>query len=221
MKSQRGKYLRTEKHRIKMSESQKGKKLSEEHKRKLKIARKGKKPSLGKRWKLSEEIRRKMSLSSRGKPKAEEHKRKLSLALKGKKRPPFSKEWRENLSKALIGKSKGKENALKSIEKIRKSLSGDKNPSWLGGKSFEPYSLDWKETLKRAIRERDNYICQLCSQYGFFTHHIDYNKKNCNTDNLITLCNSCHSKTNFNREYYKNYFTKICTRYFHIGEDGR
>ena len=79
MKSQRGKYLRTEKHRIKMSESQKGKKLSEEHKRKLKIARKGKKPSLGKRWKLSEEIRRKMSLSSRGKPKAEEHKRKLSL----------------------------------------------------------------------------------------------------------------------------------------------
>ena len=42
MKSQRGKYLRTEKHRIKMSESQKGKKLSEEHKRKLKIARKGK-----------------------------------------------------------------------------------------------------------------------------------------------------------------------------------
>jgi 5-methylcytosine-specific restriction endonuclease McrA len=29
---------------------------------------------------------------------------------------------------------------------------------------------------------------------------IDYNKKNCNPENLITLCNKCHMKTNHNRE---------------------
>lgn len=37
-------------------------------------------------------------------------------------------------------------------------------------------------------------------------HHIDYNKLNCNPNNLITLCKSCHMKTNFNREYWLDYF---------------
>lgn len=37
-------------------------------------------------------------------------------------------------------------------------------------------------------------------------NHIDYNKKNCNPKNLITLCRKCHSKTNSNRDYWINYF---------------
>lgn len=37
-------------------------------------------------------------------------------------------------------------------------------------------------------------------------HHIDYNKFNCNPENLITLCKSCHVKTNHNRNYWINYF---------------
>ena len=37
-------------------------------------------------------------------------------------------------------------------------------------------------------------------------NHIDYDKKNCNSDNLITLCRSCHRKTNFNRENWIKYF---------------
>ena len=37
-------------------------------------------------------------------------------------------------------------------------------------------------------------------------NHIDYNKKNCNSDNLITLCHNCHSKTNHNRNNWINYF---------------
>jgi hypothetical protein len=40
-------------------------------------------------------------------------------------------------------------------------------------------------------------------------NHIDYNKKNCNPNNLISLCNSCHSKTNFDRKYWINYFLNI------------
>lgn len=64
--------------------------------------------------------------------------------------------------------------------------------------------------LRRAIRERDNYICQMCSalqdKYAFSVHHIDYDKKNCNPDNLITLCRSCHAKTNQKRKYWIEYF---------------
>jgi hypothetical protein len=37
-------------------------------------------------------------------------------------------------------------------------------------------------------------------------HHIDYDKKNCNPDNLIALCHSCHMQTNHHREFWKNYF---------------
>ena len=37
-------------------------------------------------------------------------------------------------------------------------------------------------------------------------HHIDYDKENNEDWNLMTLCNCCHMKTNFNREYWKNLF---------------
>jgi len=33
-----------------------------------------------------------------------------------------------------------------------------------------------------------------------------WNKKNSKEDNLISLCASCHCKTNSNREYWTNYF---------------
>lgn len=78
--------------------------------------------------------------------------------------------------------------------------------NWQGGKSYEPYSLEWTQKLKRLIRCRDNNKCHICKQEGKFVHHIDYDKKNCNPDNLITLCRVCHIKTNFNREKWKRYF---------------
>lgn len=83
---------------------------------------------------------------------------------------------------------------------------GENHYNWQGGKSFEPYSTDWTITLKRSIRERDNYICQLCSQYGNTVHHKDYDKKNCSPSNLLTLCRKCNSMVNFNRNYWIKYF---------------
>ncbi|MEK6879708.1 MAG: HNH endonuclease signature motif containing protein [Nanoarchaeota archaeon] len=85
----------------------------------------------------------------------------------------------------------------------------EKNSAWKGGISFEPYSVDWTETLKRAVRERDKYICKICGLYGLDIHHIDYNKKNCDLENLITLCHSCHAKTNYNRDYWQKYFKNL------------
>jgi len=90
----------------------------------------------------------------------------------------------------------------------RKKWSGENSFSWRGGISFEPYSVDWTETLRRSIRERDHYICQLCSKYGNTVHHIDYDKKNCNPTNLITLCGGCNSKVNSSREYWSEYFSR-------------
>lgn len=95
----------------------------------------------------------------------------------------------------------------------RKCFVGENHCQWRGGKSFEPYTTDWTKTLKRSIRERDKYTCWVCDKLQteevFCVHHIDYNKENCNPDNLITLCRSCHIKTNHNREYWINYFNNI------------
>lgn len=90
-----------------------------------------------------------------------------------------------------------------------KQITREKHWNWKGGLSLEGYPVDWTETLKRSIRERDNYICRLCCQYGNEVHHIDYNKNNCNPDNLITLCKKCHLKTNHNRKYWIKYFQKL------------
>lgn len=86
------------------------------------------------------------------------------------------------------------------------------NPAWLGGKSFEEYGGEFTEELKEEIRRRDNFICQECGftqeglGYTLSIHHIDYNKKNNNPNNLISLCRSCHQQTNFRREDWIDYF---------------
>lgn len=93
------------------------------------------------------------------------------------------------------------------FQKGHKLQVGDKHSNWKGGIQYKPYPVDWTETLKRAIRERDRYTCQLCGkQQGDITHdvhHIDYDKTNCNPDNLITLCKCCHVKTNYNRKKWR------------------
>lgn len=95
-------------------------------------------------------------------------------------------------------------------QKISISLSGENCYNWQGGISYEKYGNDWTQFLRKIIRERDNHICQLCGgqqeDKAFDVHHIDYNKKNNDPNNLITLCKRCHIKTNFNREYWTNYF---------------
>lgn len=95
-----------------------------------------------------------------------------------------------------------------------KFRNGDKSPSWKGGISFEPYPLGWNNTYKEQIRYRDSYKCQICDIpeveccRKLDVHHKDYNKKNIKQDNLISLCRSCHVRTNSNREYWLNYFKK-------------
>jgi 5-methylcytosine-specific restriction endonuclease McrA len=91
----------------------------------------------------------------------------------------------------------------------------ENNPNWNGGKSFEPYPLGWNRTFKEQIRYRDGYKCQICGvpeiecKSKLHVHHKDYDKENLKLDNLVSLCQSCHMKTNYNREYWERYFNQI------------
>ena len=94
---------------------------------------------------------------------------------------------------------------------IKKSGSG--HPNWKGGISCEPYCDAWADKeYKKSILERDGYRCQNPSCFGIHKklviHHIDYDKKNCHPTNLITLCNSCNSRVNFNREFFSRLFNE-------------
>ena len=127
------------------------------------------------------------------------------------------KSWNKGLKGVLVAWTKG----------LKGYRAGEKHPwmpkkeehyNWKGGKSFEKYTQYWTDDLKDSIRKRDNYICQECGIHqdeldmGQLTkldvHHIDYDKKNCNPNNLITLCRSCHIKTNYNRSYWVGYFNE-------------
>ena len=172
-----------------------GKKHSKETREKISEKAKGNKYSLGR--KLSAETRQKIGQKNKG-----------NKSRTGQKNKP---EHRNKISSALQGKSKS-ELAKQNMRINHANVSGIKNPNWCGGISYKGYSTDWTETLRRSIRERDRYVCRLCNQQQgdrtHSVHHIDYDKKNCDPKNLITLCVGCNSKVNFNRYYWTEYFKK-------------
>ena len=144
-----------------------------------------------------------------GKKYTEEHKKKISCGVitncswRGK---PLSKMRKKKISESCVGRvspMKGKHHTEEAKEKIRQY-------QWNGGLNLESYPLGWNHTFKEQIRNRDGYKCQLCGCpqaeciRKLSVHHIDYNKKNINSDNLITLCTICHSKTNHNRQKWEN-----------------
>ena len=206
----------------------KGSHCSEEMKVKLRTAKLGKSHTA--------EHNQKIRLSTLGKKRSAETRAKLRAArigkpspTKGKKLGPPSAETRAKMSVAHLGVHPSPE----AIEKNQRSnlgrvvslatrakmsaahkgiWSGEKNPKWNGGSSFEPYSTSWTEDLREVIRKRDNYTCQLCDvkqdnlSRQLSVHHIDYDKKNLDPENLISLCRSCHSNTNHNREPWKAFF---------------
>jgi len=160
---------------------------------------------------FTEEHKRKIKENHR-KYQSEITKEKIRIANLGKKgywlnkkRPPLSDITRKKISIAMRGCS-------------HLNQRGEKSPFWKGGIANDPYSYDWTDILRESIRERDNYVCQICGIHqdelnGWHKkldiHHIDYNKDNLNPDNLITLCHRCHSKTNYNREYWINFLRHL------------
>lgn len=165
----------------------------------------------------SKESREKSRRSQIGKKKPKGFGEKVSKSKRGITKeinpnlawPEERKKW---LSKKLIGRKPSKE----TIENMRIAAqgkhNGEKHGNWKGGISKEPYSKDWTETLRKSIRQRDSYICQLCgktqkeNRRRLSIHHIDYDKRNCDPENLTTLCINCNFKVNFRREEWTKFF---------------
>lgn len=129
--------------------------------------KKGNKVALGKHWKIKD-------TSKMNKDKI------------GKKRPPFSQEWKDKISKAKKG-----ENAK------------EKHWNWKGGISKDVHSISepkYKE-WRKSVFERDNYTCQKCFLKGIYieAHHIKswakYPELRYEISNGLTLCRECHKLT--------------------------
>lgn len=210
-----------------------GKKFSEETKHKMSLSQMGNQRALGN--KLSAETKQKMSDAKRGTkilnrnspPCSEETKEKIRLAHVGKKLSDQSKIKMSNAKKGKPGNARGSRRTVEQKKKMSElhmgMHKGEKSGTWRGGLSFESYPFDWVDSLRESIRERDNYTCQIpeCGirqeelDNRLSVHHKDYNKDNLNPNNLISLCRSCHAKTNFNREYWIEYFKDI---YEHLNQ---
>ena len=153
----------------------------------------------GKKGIYSEEYKQKLSKAKKGKPS--------SMGMLGKK---HTKEWKQKASERMKGNKQGFQKGYKFwLGKKRPNISGEKSFHWQGG--IFPYPQEWKDDLKDSIRKRDYYICQLCGihqdelEVKLDIHHIDYDKNNLNSDNLISLCRSCHRTkgTHGNLEFVK------------------
>jgi len=65
-------------------------------------------------------------------------------------------------------------------------------------------------TYRQQILKEQSYLCCIClskleGRFYKNLHHINYIKKDNRRRNLMYLCVSCHSKTNYNRNLWKKY----------------
>lgn len=125
--------------------------------------------------------------------------------------------WIENKEKAICKKcGKEFEYTRRNLHKGQMPVFCSLNCSRNNGNNKEivdnimldhKYARGFNKALKNEIKERDGNQCVMCSsEDNLNVHHIDYNKKNNEENNLITLCEKCHNITNFNREFWTQVF---------------
>lgn len=166
----------------------------------------------------------------KNKKHTEETKKKMSISggkhLKGKQSTFKNKKhaMEAKLKNSISHKGKKHTEEAKGLMSIQKS--GKNNPRWKGGISCEPYCFEWaSKEFKDLIKERDRNKClnPVCfgNIYRLNIHHVDYNKKNCEPRNLITLCTSCNSKANKDRAWHEAWYKAIIQRRYVNGNSIR
>lgn len=166
--------------------------------------------------KYNKVIKKKISETHKNKKLTTEQKKKIGDSSRGKTYEERygnikGKQLRKIRSKCQKGRIKSEMEKQNISNGLKGLMVGNKNPAYIDGNSIsggEKYNYNFTKELKTKIRKRDNFVCQICKKNGWCVHHIDYNKLNNNELNLISLCNICHGKTQFNREYWMEYFTK-------------
>lgn len=101
-------------------------------------------------------------------------------------------------------------------------MCGPNSPSWNGGSKSLKYCNAWSDKeFKDELKNRDGYQClnPLCFKKDnqLVLHHIDYNKHNCNPNNLITICNDCNLRANTMRNWHKSWYRAIMYRRYGHG----
>lgn len=208
----KGVYKRKEETRKKISKGNKGKKRTDKMKENYSKSKLGNKnPMYGKHTSQKQKNAARETCKKRQKEGryqvSEETKKKLRKINIGKK---LTEEHKEKIRQKNKGRSFG-----------YKFPKGEKNPSYIDGKSKEPYGIEFNNELKEWIRKRDNHRCQECFRHQdelfrntkagirpckLCVHHIDYDKKNNRKNNLISLCLKCHSKVHYRKKEWKSYF---------------
>lgn len=91
----------------------------------------------------------------------------------------------------------------------------DANQDLINRRLIEQYDKEFTKKFKSLIRKRDNQVCMLCGIHReklskvLDVHHIDYSKFLSIPQNCISLCHSCHPKTNHNRKYWITFFQNL------------
>lgn len=159
-----------------------------------------------------------------------------SEKIKNNNNPSKRPEVREKMSNAKKGiydginnPNYGKHHSIEAKQKMSLAKEGKYKGencwwAWKGGTSFLPYCHKFNNSLRNEVRKRDDYICQypdclhtqleslMIYQQSLHVHHIHYDKENCNKLDLITLCNSCNVKANFNRDYWEELYMNLLER---------
>lgn len=129
-----------------------------------------------------------------------------------------SEETKDRIRKKLIGYKQSEETKFKQSQ----MRHGEKYWNWQGGITKEPYCLIWTKDLREYILQRDGYKCLnpdcLNNSHTLCVHHINYIKKDCESVNLITLCNSCNVRANYNIKMWQQIYERLIVKlYFDAG----
>lgn len=139
-----------------------------------------------------------VSFGFKGKKHSKESKLKMSVARTGK---ILSDIHKQNIGKST--KKSWKKGIFDNVKFV--DWRKEKNPGWRGGVGQE-YPDEFNKELKNIIRERDSNMCQICGDRtgkGYkigHIHHIDGHKENCDYDNLVLLCQTCHTKVHKSKD---------------------
>ena len=217
----------TKKHKENISKALKAKKMIRTLENKKKISSSLKKYNKNHLERYGEEVRKKSSKALKKWWSKKENKAKKLQNYN------IDDKFRDKTYEEIYGKEKAeqlkelrRQNLVNKPSKLKnrtyKEIYGDKVGNILRKRSLakggtgiprenSEYGAEFDNSLKEQVRDRDKYKCKMCgcsqleNGQQLDVHHIDYNKRNCKMNNLITLCRSCHLKTNSkNKEYWIN-----------------